>query len=136
MTTLPGPGWVSYASEEKVRGAVPPTPRTLLLTPVRLAVCTPWKLGRQRAPEEGVRLASERRTGEELEFIRRRLGLDVGVLYLTYVSLGGTAMLTAMQRYLRGVPVLDADQHDVLAQAIDGHAIERGMEQPARYRRR
>ena len=81
-------------------------------------------------------MASARRTREDLEFVRRRLGIDLGVPYPSYVSLGGTASLTAMQRYLRGRPTIDGVQHDVLAQAINEHAIEQRVGHPARYKRR
>jgi len=72
-------------------------------------------------------------TGEDLEAVRRRLGIDLADVYLTYFSLGGTATAAEIEAYLRNADILDRLQHDILAQAINEHAIDRGMNHPAPY---
>jgi hypothetical protein len=72
-------------------------------------------------------------TGEELEAVRRRLGIDLADVFLAYFGLGGTATQMETEAYLRGAETFDRHQHDVLAQAINEHAMDRGMNHPAPY---
>ena len=72
-------------------------------------------------------------TGEDLEAVRRRLGIELTDVWLAYFGLGGTATPMEIEGYLRGDEAFDRLQHDILAQAINEHAIDKGMDHPAPY---
>ena len=72
-------------------------------------------------------------SGEDLEAVRRRLGVDLADVWLAYFGLGGTATAAVIEGYLRGADDLDRLQHDILAQAINEHAMDKGMDHPAPY---
>ena len=71
--------------------------------------------------------------GERLEAERRRIGLDIGDLWLSYFGLGGAAKPDEVQAYLRGAITFSTREHDVLAQAINDHSIDLGLDHPAPY---
>ena len=71
--------------------------------------------------------------GERLEAERRRIGLDLADLWLGYFGLGGAAKPDEMQAYLRGAITFSALEHNVLAQAINDHSIDLGLDHPAPY---
>ena len=71
--------------------------------------------------------------GERLEAERRRIGLDIAGLWLRYFGLGGAAKPDDMQAYLRGAITFSTREHDVLAQAINDHSIDLGLDHPAPY---
>jgi hypothetical protein len=52
---------------------------------------------------------------------------------LAYFGLGGTAKPREMEAYLRGAQEFSSREHDVLAQAINDHSIDLGMNHPAPY---
>jgi hypothetical protein len=72
-------------------------------------------------------------SGEDLESVRRGLGVDLADVWLAYFGLGGTATPAVIEGYLRGADTLDRLQHDILAQAINEHAMDKGMDHPAPY---
>ena len=71
--------------------------------------------------------------GERLEAERRRIGLDIAGLWLRYFGLGGAAKPDDMQAYLRGAITFSTLEHNVLAQAINDHSIDLGLDHPAPY---
>jgi len=74
--------------------------------------------------------------GERLEEERRRIGLDIADLWLGYFGLGGAAKPDEMQAYLQGAITFSTREHNVLAQAINDHSIELGLDHPAPYAER
>ena len=78
-------------------------------------------------------MAPERTTGEELDTVRRRVGIGLTDLWVDYLGLGGTESPASVDAYLNGRPSLDSMQHDVLAHAINEVAIEQGLNHPAPY---
>jgi len=71
--------------------------------------------------------------GERLEAERRRIGLDTADLWLGYFGLGGAATPDEMLAYLRGAITFSTREHNVLAQAINDHSIDLGLDHPAPY---
>jgi hypothetical protein len=71
--------------------------------------------------------------GEELEAVRRRIGIDLDRLWVGYFGLGGTESQRAVEAYLRGERPVRRIEHDVLAQAINEDAVDRGEDHPAPY---
>jgi len=71
--------------------------------------------------------------GERLEAERRRIGVDLADLWLSYFGLGGEAKPDEMQAYLRGAITFSTREHNVLAQAINDHSIDMGLDHPAPY---
>jgi len=71
--------------------------------------------------------------GEQLETERRRVGLDLADLWLSYFGLGGAAKPDEVQAYLQGAITFSTREHDVLAQAINDHSIDLGLNHPAPY---
>jgi hypothetical protein len=71
--------------------------------------------------------------GEQLEAVRRRMGIDLADLWVTYFGLGGISNPTEIEAYLRGVTTFSRHEHDVLAQAINEHSIDLGLDHPAPY---
>ena len=74
--------------------------------------------------------------GQELEVVRRRVGVALNDLWVDYLGLGGVETPRTVEAYLRGEDSLDEGQHDVLAQAINERAIDKGMHYPAPYARK
>ena len=73
------------------------------------------------------------KAGERLEAERRRIGLDLPALWLSYFGLGGAAKPDEMRAYLRGAITFSTLEHNVLAQAINDHSIDLGLDHPAPY---
>ena len=71
--------------------------------------------------------------GAQLDAARRMLDTDLVTLWTDYFGLGGTATPGAIEAYLRGEGTLDAQQHDVLAHAINERFHDQGMDHPAPY---
>jgi len=60
-------------------------------------------------------------------------GLTLAELWLGYLALGGTASKARVARYARGLLRPDSYQHNMIAQAINEHFIDRGEDHPVGY---
>ncbi len=63
-----------------------------------------------------------------------RSGMGFEELWLRQLSLGGGAGRLEVEAYVLGLLVLDAFQHDILAQAVNEHFLERDGDHPVGYR--
>jgi hypothetical protein len=61
-------------------------------------------------------------------------GLTLVELWLRYMALGGTATKAQLALYAHGPASLDLYQHNIIAQAINEHFIDRGEDHPVGYR--
>jgi hypothetical protein len=60
-------------------------------------------------------------------------GLSLAELWLGYVALGGTASQAQLAAYARGLGCPDSYQHNLIAQAINEHFIDRGEDHLVSY---
>jgi hypothetical protein len=60
-------------------------------------------------------------------------GLTLAELWLGYLALGGTASPDRVAAYARDLQHPDSYQHNLIAQAINEHFIERGGDHPVSY---
>jgi hypothetical protein len=60
-------------------------------------------------------------------------GITLTELWLRYLGLGGTASPDRLAAYARGLRRPDSYQHNLIAQAINEHFIERGGDHPVSY---
>lgn len=60
-------------------------------------------------------------------------GMDYQELWLRQLEVGGDAGRLEVEAYLLGLLTADPHQHDLLAQAINEHFIERGGDHPVAY---
>jgi anti-anti-sigma factor len=66
--------------------------------------------------------------GHDLEIGRRRAGLSVNDLFVSYIALGGTADLGRVNAYLNGDDdVLDSHQRDVAVHAVNERLVDLGQ---------
>ena len=63
-----------------------------------------------------------------------RSGMGFDELWLRQLSIGGDAGRLEVEAYVLGLLVVDTFQHDVLAQAINEHFMERNDDHPVGYR--
>lgn len=68
-----------------------------------------------------------------LDSARERAGLDPRQLWWAYAILGGTASEDTVEGFLDGRSVLDPDQYDILAQAVNDRLVELGIDHRAPY---
>ena len=61
-------------------------------------------------------------------------GMSVQQLWLRYIGLGGCETPTDIQHQLLGTVAIGDHEHNLLAQAINEHFIERGQDHPVHYR--
>lgn len=64
---------------------------------------------------------------------RRLAALSIGQLWWSYVAIGGTARPTDLARFMTGEVVPDAVQHNLIAQTLNDHLSDLGMDQPVPY---
>ncbi len=60
-------------------------------------------------------------------------GLTLTQLWLRYLALGGTASPAQLEAYARGRLRPDTYQHNLIAQAINEHFLDRGEDHPVSY---
>ena len=60
-------------------------------------------------------------------------GLTLAELWLGYVAIGGTASQAQVAAYARGLDRPDSYEHNLIAQAINEHFIDRGGDHPVGY---
>ena len=70
---------------------------------------------------------------QELDSRRRDAKLSVRDVWVDFFANGGTAMPAAVAEYLETGRGLGVHEHDILAQAINDHYIELGLDHPAPY---
>jgi hypothetical protein len=63
-----------------------------------------------------------------------RSGMTFTELWIRQLGVGGTAGRLEVEAYVLGLLESDPFQHDLLAQAINEHFIERGRDHPVGYR--
>ena len=68
-----------------------------------------------------------------LEEGRRLASLSIGQLWWSYLALGGTASPTGLAAYLSGKLRPDAQQYNLIAQALNDHLTDLGQDQPVPY---
>lgn len=61
-------------------------------------------------------------------------GMSFGQLWLRCIAMGDAVSELELEAYVLGLLVPDHHQHDVIAQAINEHFIERGQNHPVQYR--
>ena len=66
---------------------------------------------------------------------RRRLGLSAVALWIGYFAIGGNGTPADVEAWLSGAATPTAEDHDLLAQALNDKFTEWGMNHPVRYRR-
>jgi hypothetical protein len=59
--------------------------------------------------------------------------LELGELWMAYVGLGGTMEMDEVKAILRGEREPTANDHNVLAQALNDYFTERGQDHPVPY---
>ena len=62
-----------------------------------------------------------------------RSGMSFDELWMRQLAVGGTAGRLEVEAYVLGLLEADPFQHDLLAQAINEHFIERGLDHPVAY---
>lgn len=60
-------------------------------------------------------------------------GLTLTELWLRYLAIGGTASPARLAAYAHGLLRPDSYQHNMIAQAINEHFIDRGEDHPVSY---
>ncbi len=65
---------------------------------------------------------------------RRRLGMSTMALWIGYFEVGGNGTVADVQQWLAGERVPSDRDHDFLAQALNDHFVERGLDHPMEYR--
>ena len=65
---------------------------------------------------------------------RRRLGLTTLALWIGYFEVGGNGTLGEVEGWLAGSSQPSDRDHDFLAQALNEHFLELGLDHPMRYR--
>jgi hypothetical protein len=68
-----------------------------------------------------------------LNAARLQASMSLAKLWVAYVSVGGTATPTEMGSFLSGAAEPDADEYDLVAQAINEHFTGDGMDHPVPY---
>jgi hypothetical protein len=71
--------------------------------------------------------------GLDLQAGLSRCGMPYEELWLRQVALGGSAGRLEVEAYMLGLLAPDPYQHNVLAQALNEHFLERGQDHPVRY---
>ena len=66
---------------------------------------------------------------------RRRLGITVLELWIGYFSVGGNGSVADVRGWLSGAGALPAQDHDMLAQALNDRFTEVGLDHPVGYSR-
>jgi hypothetical protein len=61
-------------------------------------------------------------------------GLSLAELWMAYLAIGGAASSAQVEAWTRGQTRPDSYQHNLIAQAINEHFIDRGENQPVSYR--
>lgn len=62
-------------------------------------------------------------------------GLSFGQLWLLYASVGGAGDELDIEAYVLGLLAPDSYEHDVIAQALNEHFLNRGEDHPVAYSR-
>jgi hypothetical protein len=60
-------------------------------------------------------------------------GLTLAKLWLRYLALGGNASPALLEAYARGLVCPDRYEHNMIAQAINEHFMDRGEDHPVGY---
>jgi hypothetical protein len=60
-------------------------------------------------------------------------GMTLPELHLRYFAVGGDAGNLEVEAYILGVLRPDPHQHDLIAQALNEHFIDRGQDHPVSY---
>lgn len=60
-------------------------------------------------------------------------GMDFHQLWLRHITVGGTRNELEVEAYTRGLLAPDPLEHNILAQAINEHFLERGQDHPVAY---
>jgi hypothetical protein len=68
-----------------------------------------------------------------LEAGRRELGLPIGELWMRYFALGGMSAALEVEAVLHGALVTSANDHDLLAVALNERFSELGRDHPIAY---
>jgi hypothetical protein len=61
-------------------------------------------------------------------------GLTLAQLWLRYLAIGGSASKAQVAAYARGLGCPDSYEHNMIAQAINEHFLDRGEDHPVGYR--
>ncbi|MDQ3895833.1 MAG: hypothetical protein M3326_01060 [Actinomycetota bacterium] len=77
--------------------------------------------------------ASGTSRGASLRAAQQRLDLTVVQVWLGYVGVGGGASLSIVEGWLFGAAEPSAREHDLMAQSLNDHFIERGLNHPVPY---
>ena len=64
----------------------------------------------------------------ELDGARRAVGLTEDELWMRYFALGGAAMPTEFEAYLKGALEPEPGEHDILVHAINERSMELGSD--------
>lgn len=81
-------------------------------------------------------MSGEDEVSESVSSLRAGLAMSrmqLPELWAAYVGLGGSLSMEELAAGLRGTRVLSAHDHDVVAQALNDHFIERGQDHPVPY---
>ena len=63
----------------------------------------------------------------------RQAGMSFEDVWLAQISVGGNADAMAVEAYVLGLLTPDRHQHNLIAQAINEHFIDRGADHPVAY---
>lgn len=70
---------------------------------------------------------------EILEEARLLAAISVGQLWWAYLAIGGSASLTDVAGFLSGSLQPERDQYDFVAQALNDHFVDAGMDHRVPY---
>ncbi len=70
----------------------------------------------------------------EIEAARHILGWTMFHAWMGYFAVGGNASLGDVERWLSTATELPAQEHNLLAQAVNDGFTDRGLDHPVRYR--
>jgi hypothetical protein len=73
------------------------------------------------------------RTGLSLQAGLQAAGMSYRELWLNQIAVGGSATEFEVEAYVTGALKPDPHQHNVLAQAINEHFIDAGLDHPVAY---
>ena len=64
---------------------------------------------------------------------REHLDLPVAAVWLAYLSVGGNEPLRAIAAWLTGARDVPDREYDLMAQGLNDHFVERGLDHPVGY---
>ncbi len=68
-----------------------------------------------------------------LNTARQQASMSLSNLWVAYVAVGGTATPAEVGSYLSGASEPDATNYDLVAQAINEHFTQKGLDHPVPY---